>query len=380
MAYPLPGFGQPNEVGRNPFLDDLNEQQAQQLPPSKLSRSRSTGKLSHDPSPTKQRPQTARQAAVSNAERIVRDPRLWHDFRAMIREERNSVALPTTNLLTIEYLHKFVERQFEVEAERSAQENLVYREIQRRYESADSSSKTDKDFGDGRMLHKAAKWLTESFSSLSLNNAEREEEAAALATAYDAQRASQKQSSALAMSRRTTMNMSSSSTMNMSSSSTMSMSSSSTMNMSSSSTMSTSSRSIDSDAQSSEVEEPSTNSPINSHDNSSCIPQQRPCQQDEQEHNSHQVHYHSSPRLPLPPQGPPPSTPVVPRSSGLGGLPASRGVPLPGILEYGEPDYDHNGPGDDDPTARGRCPVPDPSRLPPASCHERTASWGPRAA
>eukprot|EP00561_Arcocellulus_cornucervis_P011880 CAMPEP_0185802734 /NCGR_PEP_ID=MMETSP1322-20130828/2163_1 /TAXON_ID=265543 /ORGANISM="Minutocellus polymorphus, Strain RCC2270" /LENGTH=72 /DNA_ID=CAMNT_0028498505 /DNA_START=11 /DNA_END=226 /DNA_ORIENTATION=+ len=72
--------------------------------------------------------------------------------------------------------------------------------------------------------------------------------------------------------------------MNMSSSSTMSMSSSSTMNMSSSSTMSTSSRSIDSDAQSSEVEEPSTNSPINSHDNSSCIPQQRPCQQDEQEH------------------------------------------------------------------------------------------------
>lgn len=358
MAYPLPGFGQPNEVGRNPFLDDLNEQQAQQLPPPKLSRPRSTGKLSYDPSPTKQRPQTARQAAVSNAERIVRDPRLWHEFRAMIREERNSVALPTTNLLTIEYLHKFVERQFEVEAERSAQEDLVYREIQRRYESADSSSKTDKDFGDGRMLHKAAKWLTESFSSLSLNNAEREEEAAALAAAYDAQRTSQKQSSALAMSRRTT------------------------MNMSSSSTMSTSSRSIDSDAQSSEVEEPSTctSSPISIHDNISHTPQQRPCQQDEQEHNSHQVHYHSSPRLPLPPQGPPPSTPVVPQSSGLGGLPASRGMPLPGILEYGEPDYEYDGPSSDDPTTRGLCPVPYPARVPPASFQEHTASWGPRAA
>lgn len=336
MAYPLPGFGQPNEVGRNPFLDDLNEQQARRR------------KLLYDPSPTKQRPQTARQAAVSNAERIVRDPRLWHEFRAMIREERNSVALPTTNLLTIEYLHKFVERQFEMEAKRSAQEDLIYREIQRRYESADSSSKTDKDFGDGRMLHKAAKWLTESFSSLSLNNAEREEEAAALAAAYDAQRTSQKQSSALAMSRRTTMNVSSSSTMSMSSSSTM--------------------------------EEPSTNSPINSHDTTSCIPQQRPCQQDEQEHNSRQVHYHSSPRLPLPPQGPPPSTPIVHRSSGLGGLPASRGVPLPGILEYGEPDCEHNGPSSDDPTTRGRCPVPDPSRVPPASFQEHTASWGPRAA
>ena len=373
MAYPLPGFGRPNEVGRNPFLDDLNEQQAQQLPPPKLIRPRSTGKLSYDPSPTMQRPQTARQAAVSNAERIVRDPKLWREFRAMIREERNSVALPTTNLLTVEYLHKFVERQFEVEAERSAQEDLIYREIQRRYESADGSSKTDKDFGDGRMLQKAAKWLTESFSSLSLHNAEREEEAAALAAAYDAQRASQKQSSALAMSRRTTMNMSSSSTLSMSSSSTMSMSSSSTIN--------TSSRSIDTDAQSSEVEEPSTSGPISSHDNTSHTPQQRPYQQDEQEHNSHQLHYHSSPRLPLPPQGPPPSTPVVPRRSGrLGGLPASRGMPLPGILEYGEPDYEYSGPGGDDPTARGRCPVPDPSRVPPASFPEHTASWGPRAA
>ena len=349
MAYPLPGFGRPNEVGRNPFLDDLKDkQQAQQLPPPKLIRPRSTGKLSYDPSPTKQRPQTAREAAVSNAERIVRDPRLWREFRAMIREKRNSVALPTTNLLTVEYLHKFVERQFEVEAERNAQEDLIYREIQRRYESADGSSKTDKDFGDGRMLHKAAKWLTESFSSLSLNNAEREEEAAALAAAYDAQRASQKQSSALAMSRRTTMNTSSSST----------------LSMSSSSTINTSSRSIDTDAQSSEVEDDNTSHTY---------------QQDEQEHNSRQLHYHSSPRLPLPPQGPPPSTPVVPRSSGLGGLPASRGMPLPGILEYGEPDYEYNGPGGDDPTAH-RCPVPDPSRVPPASFQEHTASWGPRAA
>ncbi len=358
MAYPLPGFGRPNEVGRNPYLDDFNKQQAQELPPPKLIRPRSTGKLSYDPSPTKQRPQTAREAAVSNAERIVRDPRLWREFRAMIREKRNSVALPTTNLLTVEYLHKFVERQFEVEAERNAQEDLIYREIQRRYESADGSSKTDKDFGDGRMLHKAARWLTDSFSSLSLHNAEREEEAAALAAAYDAQRASQKQSSALAMSRRTT------------------------MNMSSSATISTSSRSIDtcSDAQSSEVGEPSTSSPISSHDNTSHAPQQRPYQQDEQEHNSHQLHYHSSPRLPLPSQGPPPSTPVAPRSSGLGGLPASRGMPLPGILEYGEPDYEYSGPGGDDPTARGLCPVPDPSRVPPAPFQEHTASWGPRAA
>jgi hypothetical protein len=89
---------------------------------------------------------TARQAALSNGEQIVRDPQLWRVFRAMVRH--NSVALPTTNLLTIEYLHKIVEHQFEVEAERIAQEEVMYNEIRRRYiyESADSSNKMDKDF------------------------------------------------------------------------------------------------------------------------------------------------------------------------------------------------------------------------------------------
>ena len=83
---------------------------------------------------------TARQAALSNGEQIVRDPQLWRVFRAMVRHNTCSVALPTTNLLTIEYLHKIVEHQFEVEAERIAQEEVMYNEIQRRYIELDEDA------------------------------------------------------------------------------------------------------------------------------------------------------------------------------------------------------------------------------------------------
>jgi len=83
---------------------------------------------------------TARQASLSNGEQIVRNQQLWYVFRSLIRHD--SVVLPTTNLLTIEYLHKIVEHQFEVEAERIAQEEIIYNEIQRRYKK-----ETGEDFG-----------------------------------------------------------------------------------------------------------------------------------------------------------------------------------------------------------------------------------------
>ena len=60
---------------------------------------------------------TARQAFLSNGEQIVRDPQLWCEFRAMLQHNSVALPLPTTNLLTIEYPHKIVEHQFELEAE-----------------------------------------------------------------------------------------------------------------------------------------------------------------------------------------------------------------------------------------------------------------------
>ena len=438
MAYPLPGFG------RNPFLDDEYDQQLQLPPPpptmtapwgmgnmSKQQALMFNSSLSTNPpsstnpakfdytyrsSPNKRRPQTPHQAAMANAERIVHDPHFWQGFKAMIRERRNDVALPTTNLLTVEYLHKFVEHQFELEAERIAHEEAMYYEIQRRYESADSYySKSDKEYGDGRItFQKAAKWLTDSISQLSLNNVEREKEAAALAAAFDAQRKTQQQSSALAMSRRTTMTISSSS--------------------------------IDSDQEDSDNEDNAGGSANNSFSESLSsilkeaaqlatptspliakktvkLPQRRRAQWDspfgeelidEDEYemeerfatsssattqprrypperevdNSRRVHFHSNPRPPLPPQGPPPSTPVSPRSRRRHSsdqhdspiLPASRGVPLAGILEYGEQDYEYYSPNGDDPRASTHSHYPVPPRVPPVSLQEQTPSWGPRAA
>ena len=428
MAYPLPGFG------RNPFLDDEYDQQQVQPPPtmtahrgmgnmskqqtlmfnSSLSASHTTSTnpakfdYTHRSSPNKRRPQTPHQAAMANAERIVHDPQLWQGFKAMIRERRNDVALPTTNLLTVEYLHKFVERQFELEAERIAHEEAMYYEIQRRYESADSYySKSEKEYGDGKItLQKAAKWLTESFSQLSLNNLEREKEAAVLAAQYDAQRKMQQQSSALAMSRRATMSISSSSTDSdqedsddedsPSSSSNNSLSASLPSILKEAAQLATPTSPLiakkkvklpqrrraqwDSpfgeeliDEDEYEIEEHFAAS-----SSATAQPRPHPRERDRDVDNSHRVHYHSNPRPPLPPQGPPPSTSVSPRSKGRHSpdqhdnpiLPASRGVPLAGILEHGEQDYEYYRP--------GHYPVPPLES--PVSLQEQTPSWGPRAA
>ena len=426
MAYPLPGFG------RNPFLDDEYDQQLQPpRPPPTMTASWGMGSMSkqqvlmfnsslstnppsltnpakfdytYRSSPNKRRTQTPHQAAMANAERIVHDPQLWQGFKAMIRERRNDVALPTTNLLTVEYLHKFVERQFELEAERIAHEEAMYYEIQRRYESADSYySKSEKEYGDGKItLQKAAKWLTESFSQLSLNNLEREKEAAVLAAQYDAQRKMQQQSSALAMSRRATMSISSSSTDSDQEDSDDEDSPSSSNNNSLSSILKEAAQLatptspliakkkvklpqrrraqwdspfgeelIDEDED--EIEERFATS-----SSATTQPRPYPRERDRDVDNSHQVHYHSNPRPPLPPQGPPPSTSVSPRSKGRHSpdqhdnpiLPASRGVPLAGILEHGEQDYEYYSP--------GHYPVPPLES--PVSLQEQTPSWGPRAA
>ena len=378
----------------------------------------------HRPTPDKRRPQTPHQAAMANAERIVHDPQLWQSFKAMIRERRNDVALPTTNLLTVEYLHKFVEHQFEMEAERIAHEEAMYYEIQRRYESADTYSKSDKEYGDdGRItFQKAAKWLTESFSQLSLNNVEREKEAAALAAAYDAQRAS-----ALAMSRRTTMSISPSSIDSDEEYSDNEDSSASSNNNSFSDSLSSILKEaaqlaaptsplipkkvklpqrrrarwdssfheelIDEDDYEMEERNSAFDTTTSS---SSAAAQPRPHLQEGEVDNFRRVHYHSNPRPPLPPQGPPPSTPVSPRSSNGGGrrrhnpdqydnpiLPASRGVPLAGILEYGEQDYEAYSPGSSS-NPRASTPMSShrsvPPRVPPVSLREQTPSWGPRAA
>lgn len=379
----------------------------------------------HRSSPNKRRPQTPHQAAMANAERIVHDPQLWKGFKAMIRERRNDVALPTTNLLAVEYLHKFVEHQFELEAERIAQEEAMYYEIQRRYESADSYySKSDKECGDGRItFQKAAKWLTDSISQLSLNNVEREKEAAALAAAFDAQR-----SSALTMSRRTTMSISSSSIDSDQEHSDNEDSPGSNNNSFSDSLSSILKEAaqlatptsplvpkkaklsqrrrarwdspfgeelVDEDEY--EMEERFATSTDSSHSSSSssssATTQPRHFPQEGEVENSSQVHFHSNPRPPLPPQGPPPSTPVSPRSSNGGGrrrhsreqyddpiLPASRGVPLAGILEYGEQDYEYYSPNGGDPRAPVPSHYPVPPRVPPVSLQEQTPSWGPRAA
>ena len=450
MAYPLPGFG------RNPFLDDEYDQQLQPPAPSTMTApwGTSIGSMSkqqavvfnsslsasypakfdytYRSTPNKRRPQTPHQAALANAERIVHDPQLWRSFKAMIRERRNDVALPTTNLLTVEYLHRFVEHQFEMEAERIAHEEAKYYEIQRRYESADTYSKSDKEYGDdGRItFQKAAKWLTESFSQLSLNSVEREKEAAALAAAYDAQRAS-----ALAMSRRSTMSVTPSSIGSDEEYSDNEDSSASSNNNSFSDSLSSIIKEaaqlaaptsplipkkvklsqrrraqwdsslheelIDEDEH--EMEERFSSKKISTHDtnttntsSSSAATQPRPCLQEGEVDNFHRVHYHSNPRPPLPPQGPPPSTPVSPRSSNGGGrrrhnpdqydnpiLPASRGVPLAGILEYGEQDHEAYSPGSSS-NPRASTPMSSrrsvPPRLPPVSLQEQTPSWGPRAA
>jgi len=433
MAYPLPGFG------RNPFVDDGHDQQASPPPASTVGApwgssssssskqqmldasfpadppSRYPAKLAHGSSQNKRRPQTAQQAAMSHAERIVRDPALWQGFKAMIRERRNDVALPTTNLLAVEYLHQFVEHQFELEAERIAQEEAVYYyEIQRRYESADSSSKSDKEYCDGRItLQKAARWLTGSFS-LSLSSVDREKEAAALAAAYDAQRASQQQSSALVMSCRENMSISSSSIESDAPQGSDNEGSSSSSNSFSDSLtsflkeaahlttpesllipklqlqrrraprdLSTHDEDIIDESEELEVDgrlNVAENYAPRSDEYSSAAQERQ-----EEEHNNRRVHYHSHPRPPLPrPQGPPPSALASSRSSNGRGrrqngpvLPASRGVPLAGILEYGEQDYEHYSPAAGDPTAStlSRCPVP-----PPVSLQEQTPSWGPRAA
>ena len=458
MAYPLPGFG------RDPFLDGVYDQHLQTPPPSATVTAPSgMGSMSkqqtlmfnssylstnhqsstypakfdytYRSSPSKRRPQTPHQAAMANAERIVHDPQLWQGFKAMIRERRNDVALPTTNLLTVEYLHKFVEHQFELEAERMAHEEAMYDEIQRRYESADSYySKSDKEYGDGRItLQKAAKWLTESFSQLSLNNVEREKEAAVLAAAFDEHRKSQQQSSALAMSRRTTMSISSSSIESDEEHSDNEVTPSSNNNSFSDSLSSIlkeaaqfavpTSPLIPKEAKLSQRRRAQWDSPFgeelidedeyemeerfatstassngscsSSSSSSSTTTQPRPylLAREGEEENSRRGHFHSNPRPPQPPQGPPPSTSVSPRSSNGGGrrrhspdqydnpiLPASRGVPLAGILEYGEQDYEYHGPGGDDPRGSASSHYPVPPQFPPVSFQEQTPSWGPRAA
>lgn len=105
--------------------------------------------------------QTALEVAQANAAEIVTDPRLWRRFKATIRRHRigDGGAIPTTNLFALEYLHRFVEHQFEREAE--AEEEALYQELMQRKDLDKTGVKEDKS---ASALQKAANWLSDSLT------------------------------------------------------------------------------------------------------------------------------------------------------------------------------------------------------------------------
>mmetsp|Transcript_29587 Transcript_29587/g.65171 ORF Transcript_29587/g.65171 Transcript_29587/m.65171 type:complete len:219 (-) Transcript_29587:64-720(-) len=173
MAYPLPGFGRDptirDQQQRSPF--SLPVEQAQPGEHSYVNRQSPALQkyISSCSSINQTGSQTVVQVAQINAARIVSDPELWVWFKAMIRQHHrrdgsmHTCMLPTTNLLTMQYLHKCVEQQFELEAEQAAQrEEELYPEWKKPHTCNDNS----KDQDGGRMLQKAAKWISGSFSIL----------------------------------------------------------------------------------------------------------------------------------------------------------------------------------------------------------------------
>lgn len=107
--------------------------------------------------------QTALEVAQSNAAEIVTDPRLWRQFKATIRRHRigDGGAIPTTNLFALEYLHRFVEHEFELEAE--AEEEALYQELMQR-QSLDKTGANQDKSASASALQKAANWLSDSLT------------------------------------------------------------------------------------------------------------------------------------------------------------------------------------------------------------------------